>query len=89
MLLNDIRYHCPNGKILMSSIPPRKTDIAAMARIRNLNTELEKMANPELDIHYINVVPQTSKYFTAGRVHFNQSGLSHYGFRLAGELKNF
>ena len=88
-LVNDIKYYCPGTKVIISRVPPRKTNSETMAKIAGLNLHLESRSNPEIDVHCVDVCPKITRYYKRDKIHFNSSGVRFYALKLSCELKNF
>ena len=88
-LIKDVRRECPDAKILLSSIPPRKGSKLQTDRINELNVYIKERGQYRDMVFAIDVTPKTLPYFDKGRVHFNEDGLEFYGNGLSTSLVNF
>ena len=84
-LVRDIRKVCPQSKILISSIPPRKNDNIINNKIKEVNEYLADRGQRNDNVQFVDVVPKEPKYFTSKKVHFKPIGIS----LLASRLKPF
>ena len=84
-LVRDIRNACPQSKILISSIPPRKNNKVINDKIDEVNEYLADRGQRKDNVKFIDVVPKDSQLFYSDKVHFNKKGKS----LLASRLKPF
>ena len=81
-LVRDIRKVCPQAKIILSAIPPRKNNVTINKRIEKVNEYLSDRGQRNDFVEFVNVVPTESKLFTAKKVHFNSEGKSTFATSL-------
>ena len=88
-LIKDVRRQCPESKIFLSSIPPRKNNKVTLKRIREINDYLKDRGRLNDDVYYIDVAPKARSMFRKDNVHFNKKGLNAISRNLKAELPNF
>ena len=86
--MRDIRRICPQTKIIISSIPPRKNNRAINSKIRQVNDYLNDRGKRKDNVSFVDVVPTEPQYFTGKKVHFNDKGKSLFASGLKPFLTN-
>ena len=81
-LVRDIRKLCPQSKIIISAIPPRKDSNIINKRIKEVNEYLYDRGQRNDFVEFVDVVPTESNLFTKKKVHFNSEGKSIFASRL-------
>ena len=84
-LIRDVKKVCPQSKILISSIPPRKGNRVINNKIEEVNDYLKDRGQRKDNVKFVDIVPVEPDMFTYKKVHFNQRGKS----LLASRLKSF
>ena len=87
-LVRDIRKICPQAKILLSAIPPRKNNITINKKIEEVNDYLKDRGQRNDNVEFVNVVPTQPDLFIYDKVHFNNKGKSIFARRLQPFLIN-
>ena len=87
-LVNGIKYLCPGTRVVISKVPPRKASVETMRTIVNLNSQLESLSDPNIDVQCVDVCPKITRYYKSDKVHFNDSGVRFYAKKMSCELKN-
>lgn len=87
-LIREIRTACPRTKIIISSIPPRKNNIAINRRITEVNSYLKDRGLRNDNVQFVDVVPVDSNMFTQKLVHLTRSGKVEFAKRLQPFLAN-
>ena len=88
-LINDVKYHCPGTRVVVSRVPPRKASTETMSKTVGLNLHLKSRNNPDMDVQCVDVCPKITRYYKRDKIHFNSSGVRLYAQKLSCELKNF
>ena len=88
-LLNEVKQHCPNARIIISTIPPRGNNAMALNNITSINTWLKHRADRGDGVHTIEACPVSPWLFKRDMVHFNSKGLVLYAKRLNSHIQNF
>ena len=81
-LVRDIRKLCPQSKIIISAIPPRKDSNIINKRIKEVNEYLYDRGQRNDFVEFVDVVPTESNLFTKKKVHFTSEGKSVFASRL-------
>ena len=88
-LIRDVRNHCPHARIVLSTIPPRRTNDKVLQNIIRVNNYLRERGTHNDGVTTIDVVPQDPDHFKKDKVHFNGKGLRLYAANIAKHLSNF
>ena len=73
---------CPQSKIIISAIPPRKDSNIINKRIKEVNEYLYDRGQRNDFVEFVDVVPTESNLFTKKKVHFTSEGKSVFASRL-------
>ena len=88
-LVNDVKYLWPSARVIISTVPPRKTSVETKLKIAGLNENLKSMNDPAFDLYCTDFSPKTTRFYGYKRVHFNMSGVKYYAGKVAEYLSNF
>ena len=88
-LVNDVKYQWPEAKVILSQIPPRKTDVKTKLKIAGLNEKIKSMSDASLNIHFMDFSPKLDIYYQKDKLHFNEKGVDYYCTQMSQFLSNF
>ena len=81
-LVRDVRTICPQAKIIISAIPPRKDSSIINNKIKEVNDYLYDRGQRKDNVFFVDVVPKESNLFTKKKVHFNDEGKATFARNL-------
>ena len=85
-LVRDVRKACPQAKIIISSIPPRKNNSIINGKIKEVNDYLRDRGLRRDNVQFVDAAPTNLDMFTYKKVHFNDSGKSEFVRRIKSYL---
>ena len=88
-LIKEVKRECPNSNIILSSIPPRKTNQTILDKITDVNDYLKDRAKLSDKVYFVDVVPKEYSMFKKDKTHFNRKGLNELARAMRCALINF
>ena len=88
-LIRNIRHRCPDAKIVLSKVPPRRGNARTVSNISEINVGIDNFANTMKNVCSVSVCPTSVLHFKKDCTHFNTSGMDLYARNLSAQLRNF
>ena len=88
-LINDIQRRCPQAKVILSKIPPRKKNKDILNSISRINTYLQERSMKGDKVDVIDICPHDPALFRKDMVHFNVKGTRVYAKQMHSMLSHF
>ena len=88
-LINDIQRRCPQAKVILSKIPPRKKNKDILNSISRINTYLQERSMKGDKVDVIDICPHDRALFRKDIVHFNVKGTRVYAKQMHSMLSHF
>ena len=88
-LIRNIRHRCPDAKIVLSKVPPRRGNARTLTNISEINVSINKFANTMKNVCSVSVCPTSVLHFKKDCTHLNTSGMDLYARNLSVQLRFF